>query len=141
MMREIPESEATARLPELLAAAEQGETVAITRDGYTVARIVPAVEPVPMPPAPQPWGKIPEDYETRRQLVEDFRRRRAERKSIAADAPQEPISLAPLPELQPTLAELRAETPEENYQRWLEARGPISEGVQEFLDWRSYGRG
>ena len=85
MMRAIPESEATTRLPELLAAAEQGETVAITRDGYTVARIVPATEPAPMqPPAPQPWGKIPEDYETRRQMVEEFRRRRAQREPIAA---------------------------------------------------------
>ena len=145
MMRAIPESEATTRLPELLAAAEQGETVAITRDGYTVARIVPATEPALAPatdtePLPPPWT-IGKDYATRARQVEEFRRRRAERKSIAADTPQEPISLAPLPELQPTLAELRAETPEENYQRWLEARGPISEGVQEFLDWRSYGRG
>ena len=83
-MRAIPEFEATTRLPELLAAAEQGETVAITRDGRTVARIVPAAEPAPMPPAPQPWGKIPEDYETRCRMVEDFRRRRAQREPIAA---------------------------------------------------------
>ena len=84
MMREIPESEAKTRLPELLAAAEQGETVAIMRDGRAVAHLVPSVEPAPMPPAPQPWGKIPEDYETRRQMVEEFRRRRAQREPIAA---------------------------------------------------------
>ena len=84
-MREIPESEATTRLPELLAAAEQGETVAITRDGHTVAHLGPAVEPASMPaPTASQWGKIPEDYETRRQMVEEFRRRRAQWKPIAA---------------------------------------------------------
>ena len=83
-MREISESEAKTRLLELLAAAEQGETVAITRDGRAVARIVPATEPASMPPAPQPWGKIPEDYETRRRMVEDFRRQRAQWEPIAA---------------------------------------------------------
>ena len=92
-MREIPESEAKTRLPDLLTAVEQGATVAITRDGRAVAHLAPASEPTP--PATTP---------------------------------------------QPTIAELRAETPAENYQRWLEARGPISESLQEFLDWRSYGR-
>ena len=84
MMREILESEAKTRLPELLDAAEQGETVAIMRDGRAVARIVPAVAPAPMPPAPQPWGKIPEDYETRRQRVEEFRKFRAQWEPISA---------------------------------------------------------
>ena len=50
------------------------------------------------------------------------------------------LGSASQPEPKPTTAELRAETPEENYQRWLESLGPISDGVQEFLDWRSYGR-
>ena len=45
----------------------------------------------------------------------------------------------PETEPKPTIAELRAETPEENYQRWLEARGPISESLQELLDWRREG--
>ena len=84
MMREIPESEAKTRLPELLAAAEQGETVAIMRDGRAVAHLSPAVAPSTMPPAPQPWGKIPEDYETRRRRVEEFRKFRAQMEPISA---------------------------------------------------------
>ena len=84
MMREIPESEAKTGLSELLAAVEKGETVVIVRDGRAVARIAPAVEPAPMPPAPQPWGKIPEDYETRRQRVEEFRKFRAQWEPISA---------------------------------------------------------
>lgn len=57
---------------------------------------------------------------------------------LAPAAEPEPTPPATTP--QPTIAELRAETPAENYQRWLAARGPISESLQEFLDWRSYGR-
>lgn len=75
MMREILESEAKGCWPELLAAVEQGETVAIMRDGRPVAHLTPAAEPTL---TTRQWGKIPEDYETRRQQVEEFRRRRAE---------------------------------------------------------------
>ena len=60
-------------------------------------------------------------------------------RAVAHLAPAaEPTPPATTP--QPTLDQLRAETPAENYQRWLAARGPISESLQEFLDWRSYGR-
>ena len=41
-MREIRDSEAKARLAELLRAVETGETVAITRRGRPVAHLVPA---------------------------------------------------------------------------------------------------
>ena len=144
MMREILESEVKTCLSELLAAAERGETVAIMRDGRAVAHLspVPQSEPASAPaadtePLPPPWT-IGKDYATRVRQVEEFRRRRAERRAAAANS-QEPITLAPLPEPKPTIAELRAETPEENYQRWLEARGPISESLQELLDWRREG--
>ena len=39
--REIPASEATAHLSELLDAVERGETIAITRHGRRIARLVP----------------------------------------------------------------------------------------------------
>ena len=41
-MREVPATEAKARLAELLRAVEYGETVAITRHGKTVAHLSPA---------------------------------------------------------------------------------------------------
>ena len=42
-MREVPATEAPARLPELLrTVVEHGETIAITRHGKTVAHLVPA---------------------------------------------------------------------------------------------------
>lgn len=117
MMRAIPESEAKTCLPELLAAVEQGETVAITRDGRAVAHLAPAAEPAPSPypaaPLPLP-GTVGKGH-----------------------PPSEPTTPTAPP--QPTVAELRAETPAENYQRWLEARGPISESLQELLDWRREG--
>ena len=41
-MREVQETEAKARLVELLRAVEYGETVAITRHGRAIAHLVPA---------------------------------------------------------------------------------------------------
>ena len=42
--REIPASEAKARLSEVLDAVERGETIAITRHGRRIARIVPEAD-------------------------------------------------------------------------------------------------
>ena len=42
-MREVPATEAKARLAELLRAVEQGERVAITRHGRAVAHLLPAI--------------------------------------------------------------------------------------------------
>lgn len=42
--REIPASEAKARLSELLDAVERGETLAITRHGRRIARLVPEAD-------------------------------------------------------------------------------------------------
>lgn len=119
MMREVTESEVKGCWSELLAAVEEGETVAIVRDGRAVAHLTPAAESVSSPePLPQS-GRIGKDY--------------AVRGPVAA-IPPEPTDIASDP--QPSFAELLAETPEENYRRWLEARGPISESLQELLDWR-----
>ena len=43
-LREIPASEAKARLSEVLDAVERGETIAITRHGRRIARIVPEAD-------------------------------------------------------------------------------------------------
>ena len=122
MMREISECEAIGCWSELLAAVERGETVAIMREGRAVAHLAPAAELVPSPePLPQS-GRVGKGYAMREPAVA---------------VPQEPTAAAAEP--QPSFAELLAETPEENYRRWLEARGPISESLQELLDWRREG--
>ncbi len=43
-MREVPTTEAKARLAELLRVVEHGESLAITRHGKTVAHLIPAVD-------------------------------------------------------------------------------------------------
>ena len=52
MMREVPATEAPARLSELLRTVERGETIVITRHGKAVAQLAPAAvreraQPVP----------------------------------------------------------------------------------------------
>ena len=41
-MRDVPATEAKARLPSLLSDVERGETITITRRGKAIARLVPA---------------------------------------------------------------------------------------------------
>ncbi len=43
-MREVPTTDAKARLAELLRAAEHGETIAITRHGKPVAHLTPVTD-------------------------------------------------------------------------------------------------